>query len=143
MTAGRIRIAGQDVTDAPPSRRGVSMVFQSYALFPHLSVAENILFGLQVRKVPRAECDARLARVAGLLGLDRLLARRPAQLSGGQQQRVAMGRAIIAEQPVCLMDEPMSNLDAQLRAEMRVEVHACSGALGSRCCTSRTIRWKL
>ena len=106
------------------------MVFQSYALFPHLSVAENILFGLKVRKVPAAERDARLARVAELLGLGALLARKPSQLSGGQQQRVALGRAIIAEAPVCLMDEPLSNLDAQLRAEMRGEIRALQTKLG-------------
>src|SRR5204863_588031 len=109
--AGRIRIAGHDVTDRPPAERNISMVFQSYALFPHLSVAENIIFGLRVRKVPRSESDARLARIANLLGLTALLQRKPAQLSGGQQQRVALGRAIIAQAPVCLMDEPLSNLD--------------------------------
>jgi sn-glycerol 3-phosphate transport system ATP-binding protein len=106
------------------------MVFQSYALFPHLTVAENILFGLKVRKVPAAERARRLTRVAGLLGLDALLARKPSQLSGGQQQRVALGRAIIAETPVCLMDEPLSNLDAQLRAEMRREIRALQQKLG-------------
>jgi sn-glycerol 3-phosphate transport system ATP-binding protein len=106
------------------------MVFQSYALFPHLSVAENILFGLKVRKVAAPERARRLARVAALLGLDPLLARKPAQLSGGQQQRVALGRAIIAETAVCLMDEPLSNLDAQLRAEMRREIRALQRKLG-------------
>jgi sn-glycerol 3-phosphate transport system ATP-binding protein len=130
VSAGHIRIGGRDVTGEPPSRRNISMVFQNYALFPHLSVGENILFGLRVRKAARADCDAKLARVAGLLGLGALLDRRPAQLSGGQQQRVAMGRAIIAEQPVCLMDEPMSNLDAQLRAEMRVEIQVLQKKLG-------------
>ena len=130
VSAGRIRIGGEDVTELAPSARNVSMVFQNYALFPHLSVAENIVFGLRVRRVPRAECDSKLARVAALLGLSALLDRRPAELSGGQQQRVAMGRAIIAEQPICLMDEPMSNLDAQLRAEMRVEVQALQRKLG-------------
>jgi sn-glycerol 3-phosphate transport system ATP-binding protein len=99
-------------------------VFQSYAQFPHLYVAENIEFGLRVRKVSAAERDARLAKVAQLLGLAPYLARKPSQLSGGQQQRVALGRAIIAETPVCLMDEPLSNLDAQLRAEMRQEIRA-------------------
>jgi sn-glycerol 3-phosphate transport system ATP-binding protein len=99
-------------------------------LFPHLTVKENILFGLRVRKVPVAERARRLARVAALLGLDALLARKPSQLSGGQQQRVALGRAIIAETPVCLMDEPLSNLDAQLRAEMRREIRALQQKLG-------------
>jgi sn-glycerol 3-phosphate transport system ATP-binding protein len=130
VSDGRIRIAGVDVTALPPARRRLSMVFQSYALFPHLSVAENILFGLRVRKVAARERAARLARVAALLGLDALLERRPAQLSGGQQQRVALGRAIIAETPVCLMDEPLSNLDAQLRGDMRREIRALQQKLG-------------
>jgi sn-glycerol 3-phosphate transport system ATP-binding protein len=127
-TAGSIRIAGRDVTHLPPAARGISMVFQSYALFPHLTVAENIVFGLRVRKVPDRE--AKLARVADLLGLEKLLARKPSQLSGGQQQRVALGRAIIAETPVCLMDEPLSNLDAQLRGEMRREIRQLQQRLG-------------
>ena len=127
-TAGTIRIGGRDVTHLPPAARGIAMVFQSYALFPHLSVAENIVFGLRVRKVPDRE--AKLARVAALLGLEPLLARKPSQLSGGQQQRVALGRAIIAEAPVCLMDEPLSNLDAQLRGEMRREIRALQQRLG-------------
>ena len=130
VTTGRVSIGGEDVTLRAANERNVSMVFQSYALFPHLSVAENILFGLKVRKVPAAERDARLARVAELLGLGALLARKPSQLSGGQQQRVALGRAIIAEAPVCLMDEPLSNLDAPLRAEMRGEIRALQTKLG-------------
>jgi len=130
VTSGRVRIGNTDVTELAPARRRVSMVFQSYALFPHLTVAENIVFGLAVRKVPAAERAARLARVAALLGLEALLARKPAQLSGGQQQRVALGRAIIAETPVCLMDEPLSNLDAQLRHEMRREIRALQRKLG-------------
>src|SRR6187401_1340296 len=129
-TAGMISIAGRDVTALPPAKRGVSMVFQNYALFPHLSVAENILFGLKVRDVPRVERDARLKRAAGILGLDALLERKPSQLSGGQQQRVALGRAIVAETKVCLMDEPLSNLDAQLRVEMRREIRALQRRLG-------------
>jgi sn-glycerol 3-phosphate transport system ATP-binding protein len=128
--AGTIEIAGRDVTREPPSRRGVAMVFQSYALFPHLSVAENILFGLRVRGVPRAERDGRLKRAAEMLGLERLLDRKPAQLSGGQQQRVALGRAVVAETAVCLMDEPLSNLDAQLRGDMRREIRALQRRLG-------------
>jgi len=128
--AGRIDIAGRDVTRLPPSRRNISMVFQSYALFPHLDVAQNILFGLHVRGVPAGERKARLDEVAALLGLAPYLARRPSQLSGGQQQRVALGRAIIAQAPVCLMDEPLSNLDAQLRAEMRQEIRALQSRLG-------------
>ena len=129
-TAGRIAIGGVDVTHLPPAERRLSMVFQSYALFPHLSVAENIVFGLRVRRVAAAERGARLERVATLLGLDGLLERKPSQLSGGQQQRVALGRALIAETPVCLMDEPLSNLDAQLRLEMRREIRALQQSLG-------------
>ncbi|MBI1779554.1 MAG: ABC transporter ATP-binding protein [Proteobacteria bacterium] len=130
VSAGSVRIGGLDVTQLPPAKRRIAMVFQSYALFPHLSVAENILFGLRVRKVPRAEADRRLARVAELLGLSSLLLRRPSEISGGQQQRVALGRAIIAEAPVCLMDEPLSNLDAQLRGEMRREIRQLQQKLG-------------
>ena len=127
---GLIRIGGTDVTHLTPAQRKISMVFQSYALFPHLSVAENIVFGLRVRRVPRAERDARLKRVADIVGLDKLLERKPSQLSGGQRQRVALGRAIIAEARVCLMDEPLSNLDAKLRHEMRTEIRALQQRLG-------------
>jgi sn-glycerol 3-phosphate transport system ATP-binding protein len=127
-TSGTVRIGGRDVTKLPPAARGISMVFQSYALFPHLTVAENIVFGLKVRKV--AGREQKLARVAELLGLEKLLDRKPSQLSGGQQQRVALGRAIIAEAAVCLMDEPLSNLDAQLRGEMRREIRALQQRLG-------------
>ena len=128
--AGRILIGKRDVTRLPPAARSIAMVFQSYALFPHLGVAENILFGLRVRRVPPAERAERLSRVAELLGLASLLDRKPSQLSGGQQQRVALGRAIIAQAPVCLMDEPLSNLDAQLRAGMRIEIRALQRKLG-------------
>ncbi|HEY4911719.1 MAG TPA: ABC transporter ATP-binding protein [Methylomirabilota bacterium] len=129
-TSGRILIGGVDVTHLPPAERRLSMVFQSYALFPHLSVAENIVFGLRVRNVPRLERAARLGRTADLLGLGALLDRKPSQLSGGQQQRVALGRAIIAETAVCLMDEPLSNLDAQLRHDMRREIRGLQQKLG-------------
>ncbi len=121
---GEILIDGNDVTREDPSRRGVSMVFQSYALFPHLSVRENILFGLKVRRVPVAEQEKRLLEAAELVGLAHLLDRKPANLSGGQRQRVALSRTIVSNQPVCLMDEPLSNLDAKLRAEMRDEICA-------------------
>ena len=128
--SGQVEVGGRDVTALPPAGRGVAMVFQSYALFPHLSVSENILFGLKARHVPVAEQRRRLERAAGILGLGSLLARKPGQLSGGQQQRVALGRAIVAEAPVCLMDEPLSNLDAKLRAEMRQEIHGLQRRLG-------------
>ena len=130
VSGGKVFIGASDVTSLPPARRGISMVFQSYALFPHLSVAENIVFGLKVRRMEAADRGRRLAHVASLLGLDKLLERKPSQLSGGQQQRVALGRAIIAEAPVCLMDEPLSNLDAQLRQEMRREIRALQRKLG-------------
>jgi sn-glycerol 3-phosphate transport system ATP-binding protein len=121
-SSGRLLIDGRDVTALPPAGRNIAMVFQNYALFPHLSVADNIVFGLQVRKAPRAEQQRRLQQVADLVGLSALLQRKPGQLSGGQQQRVALARALVSQAPVCLMDEPLSNLDAQLRQEMRREL---------------------
>jgi sn-glycerol 3-phosphate transport system ATP-binding protein len=130
VSTGRIDIAGRDVTELPPSKRSVAMVFQSYALFPHMTVRDNILFGLQVRKVPVGEREARLKRAVDVLGIGHLLERKPSQLSGGQQQRVALGRAIVAQTPVCLMDEPLSNLDAQLRGEMRREIRSLQQRLG-------------
>ncbi|RJR50874.1 MAG: ABC transporter ATP-binding protein, partial [Desulfobacteraceae bacterium] len=130
VTSGSVRIGGRDVTALPPAKRNVSMVFQSYALFPHLNVAENIVFGLKVRKLPAAERRRRLDRAVELLGLQGLLNRKPAELSGGQRQRVALGRAIVSEAPVCLMDEPLSNLDAKLRHEMRREIRTLQQRLG-------------
>jgi sn-glycerol 3-phosphate transport system ATP-binding protein len=130
MRDGVVEIRGRDVTHLPPAARGVAMVFQSYALFPHLTVAENILFGLKARRVPSVERAKRLDRAVEILGIGALLQRKPAQLSGGQQQRVALGRAIVAEAPVCLMDEPLSNLDAQLRADMRREILGLQRRLG-------------
>ncbi len=121
-TSGTIEIEGRDVSNLPPVKRNISMVFQNYALFPHLNVAENILFGLKARKVPKKERRKRLDEAVSLLGLSGFLERRPAQLSGGQRQRIALGRAIVAQVPVCLMDEPLSNLDAKLRQEMRQEI---------------------
>ena len=130
VTSGKVLIGGREMTGAPPSERRVSMVFQSYALFPHLNAGENIVFGLKARKVAKAEQRARLVRVAEMVGLTDLLDRKPAQLSGGQRQRVALARAIIAENSICLMDEPLSNLDAKLRHEMRVEIRALQQRLG-------------
>lgn len=128
--SGSVLIGGRDVTDTAPVKRDIAMVFQSYALFPHLNVAENILFGLKVRRVKRNEQRQRLNKTAEMLGLSDYLQRKPSQLSGGQQQRVALGRAIIAEKPVCLMDEPLSNLDAKLRNSMRTEIRDLQQKLG-------------
>lgn len=130
VSSGAITIDGRDVTRLAPAERNLSMVFQSYALFPHLNVAENILFGLSVRGVAKAEQQTRLGKTVELLGLGHLLERRPSQLSGGQQQRVALGRALISGAPVCLLDEPLSNLDAKLRAGMRSEIRALQKRLG-------------
>ena len=129
-SSGQVFVNGRDVTALPPSQRGIAMVFQNYALFPHLNVADNISFGLSVRKVPKAESARRLQETTELLGLDKLLDRRPSQLSGGQQQRVALGRALVAQSRICLMDEPLSNLDAQLRQEMRHELRELQLRLG-------------
>ena len=129
-TEGSVRIGDEDVTRRPPDKRDLSMVFQSYALFPHLDVAENIIFGLKTRKEPKAQRAEKLQSVAELMGLEQLLQRKPGELSGGQQQRVALARAVIAERSICLMDEPLSNLDAKLRHEMRVELRALQQKLG-------------
>src|SRR5688500_4362265 len=115
VSAGRILIGERDVTDLAPRARDIAMVFQNYALYPHMSVRRNLGYGLKVRNTPRAEVDRRVEEAARLLGLDELLDRRPAALSGGQRQRVAMGRAIVREPAAFLMDEPLSNLDAKLR----------------------------
>ncbi len=127
---GQIFIGGRDVSAQSPAQRGIAMVFQNYALFPHLNVADNITFGLSVRKTERRERERRLAETAELLGLQALLQRKPSQLSGGQQQRVALGRALVAQASVCLMDEPLSNLDAQLRQDMRQELRELQQRLG-------------
>ncbi len=129
-TSGGIKIGGEEVTGTAPAARDIAMVFQSYALFPHLSVAENIIFGLRVRGINRSERDVKLTAAADLLGLRALLDRKPSQLSGGQQQRVALGRAIVAEKSIFLMDEPLSNLDAKLRGEMREEIRSLQQRLG-------------
>lgn len=122
ISSGEILIDGKDVSKLQSSKRGISMVFQSYALFPHLSVKENILFGLKVRKVPKQTQEKRLNKVVKLVGLEGLLDNKPSQLSGGQKQRVALARAFVAKNKICLMDEPLSNLDAKLRNEMRIEI---------------------
>ena len=122
VSAGTIRIAGREITHLRPRERDVAMVFQDYALYPHLTVRDNLSLGLRLRDVPRVEIDRRVAWASGMLGLDDLLARKPKQLSGGQRQRVAMGRAMVREPQVFLFDEPLSNLDAGLRGQMRIEI---------------------
>ena len=122
VSSGGIFIDGKNVNNIDPSSRNISMVFQSYALFPHLNVEENIIFGLKVRKVKKVDRQVKLKNVAEKVGLSNLLKRKPAELSGGQRQRVALARAIISDNPVCLMDEPLSNLDAKLRHQMRSEI---------------------
>ncbi len=122
VTSGKIRIDERDVTTLPPRDRDVAMVFQDYGLYPHMTVRENLSLGLRLRKVPRQEIERRVTWAGGMLGLEPLLDRKPKQLSGGQRQRVAMGRAMVREPLVFLFDEPLSNLDAGLRAQMRIEI---------------------
>ena len=131
VSSGTIRIGGRDVTDEDPARRGIAMVFQSYALYPHMSVAENIGFALKLARVPRSEIEARVREAADILQLTALLDRKPKALSGGQRQRVAIGRAIVRKPKVFLFDEPLSNLDAALRGQMRVELAELHAALGA------------
>jgi putative spermidine/putrescine transport system ATP-binding protein len=130
VTSGRIRFAARDVTDLPPYRRNTGMVFQGYALFPHLTVFENISFGLEMRRVPRASIREMVRRALDIVRLENLGDRLPKQLSGGQQQRVALARALVIEPDVLLLDEPLSNLDAKLRAEVRVEIRLIQRRLG-------------
>jgi multiple sugar transport system ATP-binding protein len=130
VTAGRISIDGGDVTDLAPRKRDIAMVFQSYALYPHMSVRQNIGYGLKVRRTPKPEARKRVEEVAAMLGLTDMLDRKPAQLSGGQRQRVAMGRAIVREPKAFLMDEPLSNLDAKLRVGMRASLAQLHSRLG-------------
>jgi multiple sugar transport system ATP-binding protein len=130
VTDGEIAIGGKRVNDLPPKDRDIAMVFQSYALYPSMSVRDNIAFGLSLRKVPKDTQDATIARVAKLLQIESLLERKPAQLSGGQRQRVAMGRALAREPQLFLFDEPLSNLDAKLRVEMRSEIKLLHKRLG-------------
>ena len=131
LQGGRVLFDGQDVTDREPAERGIGMVFQSYALYPTMSVRRNLSFGLSVARTPRAEVERRVAWAAGLLQIEPLLDRRPAQLSGGQRQRVAIGRALVRQSDLFLFDEPLSNLDAKLRTEMRVEIKSLHQRLGA------------
>ena len=130
ISSGTITIGGRVVNDLPPKDRDIAMVFQNYALYPHMTVEQNLAFGLQQRKTPKEEIKRRVTEVAGLLGLDDYLKRKPAALSGGQRQRVAMGRAIVREPQAFLMDEPLSNLDAKLRVSMRASLSQLHERLG-------------
>jgi multiple sugar transport system ATP-binding protein len=130
-TTGRISIDDRDVTELAPRHRDIAMVFQNYALYPHMTVRRNLAYGLRVRRTPKADLDARVDEVARLLGLEDLLERKPGALSGGQRQRVAMGRAIVREPAAYLMDEPLSNLDAKLRVGMRAELTRLHERLGT------------
>jgi multiple sugar transport system ATP-binding protein len=130
ITTGILRIGGKEVNDESPKDRDIAMVFQNYALYPHMTVAQNIGFALKLRKLPKAELDAKVKEAADILGLTDWLDRKPGQLSGGQRQRVAMGRAIVRQPSVFLMDEPLSNLDAKLRVQMRAEVARIQRHLG-------------
>jgi multiple sugar transport system ATP-binding protein len=131
VTEGEISISGKVVNDLPPVERGIAMVFQSYALYPHMTVYENIAFPLRVEKLPKAEVEARVQAAAKVLQLEPRLQHRPGQLSGGQRQRVAIGRAIVRQPKIFLFDEPLSNLDAALRSEMRIELMELHKRLGS------------
>src|ERR687890_1256134 len=124
ITGGEIRIGERVVNNVPPKERDIAMVFQNYALYPHMTVADNMAFSMKLRRAPQAEIDKRVQRAAEILGLTKLLERYPRQLSGGQRQRVAMGRAIVRDPQVFLFDEPLSNLDAKLRVQMRTEIKA-------------------
>ena len=131
ISTGELRIGGRRVNDVDPQGRDIAMVFQSYALYPHMSVADNMAYGLKLRKMPKDQMNARVKKAADMLELTPLLDRKPAQLSGGQRQRVAMGRSIVREPQVFLMDEPLSNLDAKLRVQMRAEISAVVRSLNT------------
>jgi len=131
ITSGTITIGDRVVNDVPPKDRNIAMVFQNYALYPHMSVRDNMAFGLKLRRFPRSEIEERIGEAAKILGLEELLERRPKALSGGQRQRVAVGRAIVRKPAVFLFDEPLSNLDAKLRVQMRVEINQLHSRLGA------------
>src|SRR5580658_816694 len=131
ITEGTVRIGGQVVNDVLPKDRDIAMVFQNYALYPHMSVYENMAFGLKLRKHPKAEIDARVREAAAMLGLQDCLGRKPKALSGGQRQRVALGRAIVRKPKVFLFDEPLSNLDAKMRVSTRTEISKLHARLGA------------
>lgn len=130
ISGGTLKIDGTIANDLRPKDRNLTMVFQNYALYPHMTVKDNILFGLDIKGVPLAEQNVRLEKTAELVGLEEYLERKPGQLSGGQRQRVALARSICSQSPICLMDEPLSNLDAKLRAQMRIEIKKIQRATG-------------
>ena len=131
LDEGTVSVAGRDVTKEPPGERGVAMVFQEYALYPHMTVAANVTFGMRARKEGRGEIERKLEAAAQHLGLDDVLDRRPSELSGGERQRVALARAMVREPDAYLMDEPLSNLDAKLRAQMRTEIRNLQRSVGA------------
>ncbi len=131
VTRGRITLDGRDITKLPVNQRGLGIVFQSYALFPHMTVAENVSFGLEMRQTPRPECDRQVAQMLELVHLDELASRYPRELSGGQRQRVAIARALVIAPPVLLLDEPLSNLDAKLREAMQFELRRIQRKVGT------------
>ena len=131
ITSGELKIGDRIVNDVPPKDRDIAMVFQSYALYPHMTVRDNMAFGLKLRKLPKADIEKRVNEAAGILSLEKLLDRKPKELSGGQRQRVALGRAIVREPAVFLMDEPLSNLDAKLRVQTRAEIARLHQRMGT------------
>jgi multiple sugar transport system ATP-binding protein len=131
ISDGTLRIGDRVVNDVPPKDRDIAMVFQSYALYPHMTVRDNMAFGLKLRKLPKADIEKRVKEAAGILSLEKLLDRKPKELSGGQRQRVALGRAIVREPAVFLMDEPLSNLDAKLRVQTRAEIARLHQRMGT------------
>ena len=142
ITSGELRIGERVVNHVPPKERDIAMVFQNYALYPHMTVADNMGFSLKLKRAPKAEIETKVRRAAEILGLTPLLDRYPRQLSGGQRQRVAMGRAIVRDPQVFLFDEPLSNLDAKLRVEMRPRSSSSTAGSATRSSTSPTTRSK-
>ena len=141
ISAGDLFIGGQRMNDVAPAKRGIAMVFQSYALFPHLTVYENMAFGLQLAKHPKEQIDAKVREAARVLQLEPYLARKPKELSGGQRQRVAIGRAIVRSPRAFLFDEPLSNLDTALRVQTRIEIRSEERRVGKECVFLCRSRW--
>ena len=140
ISGGEISIGERVVNELEPAERDIAMVFQNYALYPHMTVFDNMAYGLKIKKVPTHEIKTRVDKAAKILELGQLLQRKPRELSGGQRQRVAMGRAIVRQPQVFLFDEPLSNLDAKLRAQTRLEIRSCTASWASHRCSSPTTR---